>query len=484
MWETILMAITATLIGTAVAFVLSFPAAANLAPNGWIYWFSRRFLEFCRGVPEILLALFFVFAIGIGPLAGVLAIAIHSAGALGKLFSEVNENASDRPIEGITAVGGTWTEKMLYGVVPQVMPNFFSYAMLRFEINVRASSIIGFVGAGGIGAELNRVISFYSDDRVLAVLILVVLMVTVIDLISERHPPPLHREGELLMSMASINAVDARADRGGPRTPIPGPSAPGRTGPAKWGPGSSPSLYVIGSMSISTCGLLFQASERALRLLRAMVVWEDMANWQYANIYRHRADAGHGLSRHASGHDRFALRGLPGGAQRDADPPSCGRACGGSSTSCAASTSWSGASSSCGPWGWGRWPVCSRSSSRTSARCPSSIPRRSRISTASRWRACAPRAPGPIAVIRYGYLPQVLPVFISQSLYFWESNTRSATILGIVGAGGIGMILIERFRASLYDQVAFVVLNVLVIIFAIDWLSKRIRLWAIGEKAH
>src|SRR6056297_270883 len=189
LWETILMAITASLLGTAVAFVLSFPAAANLAPNGWVYWFSRRFLEFCRGVPEILLALVFVFAIGIGPLAGVLAIAIHTAGALGKLFAEVNENASDRPVEGITAVGGTWTERMLYGVVPQVMPNFFSYAMLRFEINVRASSIIGFVGAGGIGAELNRVISFYSDDRVLAVLILVILMVTIIDLISEeiRH---------------------------------------------------------------------------------------------------------------------------------------------------------------------------------------------------------------------------------------------------------------------------------------------------------
>ena len=91
---------------------------------------------------------------------------------------------------------------------------------------------------------------------------------------------------------------------------------------------------------------------------------------------------------------------------------------------------------------------------------------------------------GPLAVIRYGYIPQVLPVFISQSLYFLESNTRSATILGIVGAGGIGMIIIERFRASLYDQVAFVVLNVLVLIFAIDWLSKRVRLWAIGEQHH
>ncbi len=185
-WETILMAITATLIGAAVAFVLSFPAASNLAPNSWVYILSRRFLELCRGIPEILLALVFVFMIGIGPLAGVIAIAIHTAGALGKLFSEVNENASARPIDGITAVGGTWMQKMVYAVVPQVAPNFFSYAMLRFEINVRASSIIGFVGAGGIGQELNRVISFYSDDRVLAVLILVVMTVTVIDLISER----------------------------------------------------------------------------------------------------------------------------------------------------------------------------------------------------------------------------------------------------------------------------------------------------------
>ncbi len=144
-FETILMAITATLIGAAVAFVQSFPAAANLAPNSWVYWVSRRFLEICRGIPEILLALVFVFMIGI-----------------------------------------TWAEKMAYGVVPQVAPNFFSYAMLRFEINVRASSIIGFVGAGGIGQELNRVISFYSDDRVAAVLVLIVLTVTIIDLISER----------------------------------------------------------------------------------------------------------------------------------------------------------------------------------------------------------------------------------------------------------------------------------------------------------
>lgn len=184
--ETVAMALTATIIGAAAAFLLCFPASRNLAPNSVVYIISRRFMEICRGVPEILYALIFVFAVGIGPLAGVMAIAIHSAGALGKLFSEVNENASMRPVEGVRAVGGTWFEEMRYGIVPQVLPNFASYTLLRFEINVRASSIVGFVGAGGIGQELNRVISLYSDDRVVAVLLLVVVLVTLIDLLSER----------------------------------------------------------------------------------------------------------------------------------------------------------------------------------------------------------------------------------------------------------------------------------------------------------
>jgi phosphonate transport system permease protein len=184
--ETILMAITSTLLATGLAIGLSFVAARNLSPAPWAGVAARRFLEFCRGVPEILFALIFVFAVGIGPLAGVLAITIHATGALGKLFSEVNENASMRPVDGITAVGGNWVQRMRFGVLPQVLPNFTSYALWRFEINVRASAVVGFVGAGGIGAQLNHVISFYSDDRVTAVLLLVVLTVTIIDLISER----------------------------------------------------------------------------------------------------------------------------------------------------------------------------------------------------------------------------------------------------------------------------------------------------------
>lgn len=184
--ETVAMAATATLLGAGLGFLLCFPAARNLSPDARVSWAARRFMEVCRGVPEILFALILVFMVGIGPLAGVIAIAIHTTGALGKLFAEVNENASSRPMEGIRATGGTWFDEMRYGVVPQVLPNFVSYTLLRFEINVRASSIVGFVGAGGIGQELYRVISFYSDDRVLAILILIVVMVTLIDLLSER----------------------------------------------------------------------------------------------------------------------------------------------------------------------------------------------------------------------------------------------------------------------------------------------------------
>jgi phosphonate transport system permease protein len=186
LWETILMALTSTLLATGLATGLAFLAARNVTPTHWTGVLARRFLEFCRGVPEILFALVIVFWVGIGPLAGVVAIVIHATGALGKLFAEVIENASMRPVDGIAALGGNWFQRMRYGILPQVLPNFTSYALWRFEINVRASAVVGFVGAGGIGAELNYVINFFSDDRVLAVLILIVLMVTIIDLASER----------------------------------------------------------------------------------------------------------------------------------------------------------------------------------------------------------------------------------------------------------------------------------------------------------
>jgi phosphonate transport system permease protein len=186
LWQTIEMAILATALGFGAAFVLSFPATRTFVGSRTVVVLTRRLLEMLRTVPQVVLAFILVWPLGIGPLAGIVAIAAHTTGALGKLFCELNENADQRPVEGIRSVGGSWLAQIRYGVVPQVMPGFLSYALLRFEINVRSSTIIGFVGAGGIGQELKRVIGFNIYEEVSAIVILILLIVVAIDLLSER----------------------------------------------------------------------------------------------------------------------------------------------------------------------------------------------------------------------------------------------------------------------------------------------------------
>jgi phosphonate transport system permease protein len=186
LWQTIQMAILASVLGYCMGFALAFPAARTLTGNPAVVFVARRLLEFMRTVPQVVLAFILVWPFGIGPLAGILAIAIHTTGSLGKLFSELNENADLRPVEGVRAAGGSWLAQMRYGVVPQMLPGFLSYGLLRFEINVRSSTIIGFVGAGGIGQELKRVIGFNIYEEVSAICILILLIVVAIDLLSER----------------------------------------------------------------------------------------------------------------------------------------------------------------------------------------------------------------------------------------------------------------------------------------------------------
>lgn len=186
LWQTVQMAVLATALGFAAAFLLSFPATRTFVGSRTVVIVTRRLLETLRTVPQVVLAFILVWPFGIGPLAGILAIAIHSAGALGKLFVELNENADLRPVEGIRSVGGSWLAQIRFGLVPQILPGFLSYALLRFEINVRSSTIIGFVGAGGIGQELKRVIGFNIYEEVSAICILILLIVVAIDLLSAR----------------------------------------------------------------------------------------------------------------------------------------------------------------------------------------------------------------------------------------------------------------------------------------------------------
>ena len=184
--ETLLMAYVGTLLGAAGAFVLCFFAAANVAPRPWLRFAVRRFCELCRTVPLLVYALLFVLAFGLGPMAGVLAVVIHTFGALGKQFAEVVENIDMRPVEGVSATGASWHVAMRYGALPQVMSNFVSYTLLRFEINVRESAIMGFVGAGGIGQDLIEAIrKFYYSD-VSAILVLVLITVAIIDTLTSK----------------------------------------------------------------------------------------------------------------------------------------------------------------------------------------------------------------------------------------------------------------------------------------------------------
>jgi phosphonate transport system permease protein len=184
--ETLLMAYVGTLLGAAGAFALCFLAAANVAPSRWLRIAVRRFCELCRTVPELVFALMFVIAFGLGPMAGVLAVAIHTLGALGKLFAEVVENIDMKPVEGVSATGADWHVAMRFGALPQTMSNFVSYTLLRFEINVRGAAVMGFVGAGGIGQDLIEAIrKFYYSD-VSAILVLILVTVAVIDTLTER----------------------------------------------------------------------------------------------------------------------------------------------------------------------------------------------------------------------------------------------------------------------------------------------------------
>ena len=184
--ETLNIAAVSTLVGAMGAIVLSLLSTRGLARWPRLIPLFRRMMDVMRALPEIVIALLLIFVLGGGPVPAMVAIALHTVGALGKLFSEVNENADLKPVEGLTSVGASWLQRMWLAVLPQVAPNYLSYALLRFEINVRASAILGFVGAGGIGSELRIAISWGTGryDAAAAIFILLFLAIVTIDQLS------------------------------------------------------------------------------------------------------------------------------------------------------------------------------------------------------------------------------------------------------------------------------------------------------------
>ncbi|MBL6854905.1 MAG: phosphonate ABC transporter, permease protein PhnE [Rhodobacteraceae bacterium] len=184
--ETINIAAAATLLGAISAIFLSLLSTRGLARWPSFIPVFRRYMDIMRAVPEIVIALVLIFVLGGGPIPAMIAIALHTVGALGKLFSEVNENADLKPVEGLQSVGAGWMQRMWIGIIPQVAPNFLSYALLRFEINIRASAILGFVGAGGIGYDLRNAISWGQGkyDEATAIFLLLFLAIVLVDQLS------------------------------------------------------------------------------------------------------------------------------------------------------------------------------------------------------------------------------------------------------------------------------------------------------------
>ncbi|MCA1440055.1 phosphonate ABC transporter, permease protein PhnE [Ensifer sp. IC4062] len=181
MLETLNIAIFSTVVGVFFGFILSFLAARNLMPNPWIRGPVRRLMEVLRAFPEVVIAGFFLAILSLGPIPAIAAVSIHTIGALGKLFFEVVENADMKPEEGLRAVGANWIERVWFGIVPQVLPNFTSYFLLRLEINVRASTIIGAVGGGGIGELLRLSIGQGHEAKTIAIVILLFATIFAVD---------------------------------------------------------------------------------------------------------------------------------------------------------------------------------------------------------------------------------------------------------------------------------------------------------------
>ncbi len=180
---TLHIALWGTLLAVVAAVPMGLLCSANITP-AWVHQPVRRLMDAYRAINEMVFAMLFIVAVGLGPFAGVLALAVHTTGTLAKLFSEAVEAIDPRPVEGIRATGAHKLVEVLYGVLPQVMPLWLSFTLYRFESNVRSASVVGMVGAGGIGVVLFEVIRGFQYAQTCAVLIILVLSVSLIDLLS------------------------------------------------------------------------------------------------------------------------------------------------------------------------------------------------------------------------------------------------------------------------------------------------------------
>jgi len=178
--ETLQMAIVGTVLGAVLALIAAFGAAGNIAPR-WVYYPCRWAMNIIRALPDLVIALMFVSAVGLGPFAGILAMTVGSIGSIGKVFAEAMEAVDRGPITAMESVGASKRQVIQYAIVPQALPLLVSYTLLLFEGNVRGATILGLVGAGGIGLELTTALNRYDYGHLFAMVICIIVLVTIID---------------------------------------------------------------------------------------------------------------------------------------------------------------------------------------------------------------------------------------------------------------------------------------------------------------
>ncbi len=181
--ETLQIALFGTALAAAGSFVLGLMAAVNLSPR-WLHQPVKGLLSILRAIPIILLALMFVASVGLGPFPGVLAVAVHSVGMLGKFYSEAFENARRGPLEALDSAGATWLQKVRFGVLTQVAPDLVRDSLFRFEMNLRESLVLGLVGAGGIGFYIQLYVRSFQYDKVATLTLVVLAMVVAVEQVS------------------------------------------------------------------------------------------------------------------------------------------------------------------------------------------------------------------------------------------------------------------------------------------------------------
>jgi phosphonate transport system permease protein len=181
--ETLQMAVVGTVIGAVLSLVVAFGAASNIAPT-WLYYPCRWTMNVIRALPDLVIALMFVSAVGLGPFAGILAMTIGSIGSIGKVFAEAMEAVDRGPVTAMESVGASRRQIIQYAIVPQALPMLTSYTLLLFEGNIRGATILGLVGAGGIGLELTTAMNRYEYGHLSAMVLCIIVLVTIIDQLS------------------------------------------------------------------------------------------------------------------------------------------------------------------------------------------------------------------------------------------------------------------------------------------------------------